>query len=256
MSSLQKGLLSGINRIMKQEITVLELKKTSFDPTALIIFGGGGHGKTLIELVQAMGTYHILGIVDDHLPVGSQILGLPVLGGASILPQLYNQGLRLAVNGVGGIGNVAIRINVFNILAEAGLVCPNVIHPTAWVERSARLGGGVQVLAQSYVSSDAHIGFGTVLNAGVVVSHDCRIGKCVNLSPGAMLAGNVEIDDFAQIGMAATINLHLKIGKAARIGNGATIKSDVPADGWVRAGTIWPPLSEQTTHHISESQRS
>lgn len=211
-----------------------------FNAHSLIIFGGGGHGKTLIELVQASGMFSVMGVVDDNLPVGSRVLGIPVLGTSAILPELYRRGLRLAANGVGGINNVAARLRVFELLAEAGFTCPNLVHPRAVVEHSARLMGGVQVLAQAYVGSDTVVGFGSVINAGAIVSHDCRLGECVNLSPGALLAGGVCVEDFAQIGMGATINLNLTIGRAARVGNGATVKTDVPPEGRVYAGAIWP----------------
>lgn len=211
---------------------------------ALIIYGGGGHGKTLLELVQAAGIYHAAGFVDDGLASGSEILGAPVLGGSAILKDLCDRGIRLAVNGVGGINNVDVRIKVFEMLAQAGFDCPAVVHPSAVIEPSARLDDGVQVLAQSYISSDARIGFGTVINAGVVVSHDCILGEVVNISPGAMLAGGVVIEDYAQVGMAATINLNITIGRYARIGNGATVKKDVPPGTVVHAGCIWPPRSD------------
>ncbi len=214
------------------------------DAGKLIIFGGGGHGKTLIELVRAAGEYFVAGIVDDGLMAGDEILGVPVLGGSGSLPGLCAQGIRLAVNGVGGINHVETRIKVFEILAEAGFRCPAVVHPTAYIEPSAHLEDGVQVLAHSYVSSSARIGFGTVINAGVVVSHDCILGRVVNLSPGAMLAGGVVIEDYAQVGMAATINLNITIGRYARIGNGATVKKDVPAGTVVHAGCIWPLRSD------------
>lgn len=219
----------------------LHLSAPPQDPTALVVFGGGGHGKTLIDLIRALGSYRLVGIVDDGQPAGSLIMGLPVLGGAAVLPDLAASGVRLAVNAVGGIGNVAVRLQVFERLHAAGFTCPNLVHPTAWVEPSAVLEGGVQVLAQSYVSSETRIGYGSVLNAGVVVSHDCRIGRCVNLSPGALLAGDVAIEDFAQVGMGVTINLHVVIGAGARIGNGATVKADVPAGSIVRAGAVHPP---------------
>jgi acetyltransferase EpsM len=180
------------------------------------------------------------GIVDDGIPAGSEILGVPVLGGSAMLRQLYERGLRLAINAVGGIGNVALRVKIFQILADAGFSCPTIVHPTAYVEPSAVLEGGVQILAKSYVSSAARIGYGTLINAGVIVSHDCIIGQCVNLSPGAALAGGVCVGNFAQIGMNATVNVNVSIGSAARIGNGATVKADVPAGGRVYAGTIWP----------------
>jgi acetyltransferase-like isoleucine patch superfamily enzyme len=40
--------------------------------------------------------------------------------------------------------------------------------------------------------------------------------------------------------MGVTVNLRVNIGNHARIGNAATIKQDVPEEGIVRAGTIWP----------------
>jgi sugar O-acyltransferase (sialic acid O-acetyltransferase NeuD family) len=214
---------------------------TEFDPTALVLYGGGGHGKTLIDLVRAAGNFHWVGLIDDRLTRGSKVLGVTVLGGPEQLVELYQNGVCLAVNGVGGIGDPAARQRIFDILEQAGFTCPAVVHPAAFVEQSARLEGGVQVLAKAYVSSSAYVGFGSVLNAGATVSHDCRLGRCVNLSPGAALAGNVRLEDYVQVGMNATINLDITVGRGARIGNGATVKADVPPDTIVRAGTIWPP---------------
>lgn len=211
-----------------------------FSPNSLIIFGGGGHGKTVIDLVRALGTYQLAGIIDDGLPPGSLILDVPVLGGSPILPQLFEHGLQKVINAVGAIGHADIRVQIFEQLAGIGFRFPTVIHPTAFVEPSARIDDGVQILAKSYISSAATIGFGTVINAGVIVSHDCSLGKCVNLSPGAMLAGGVVLDDRVQVGMAATINIDIKVGAGSIIGNSATVKANVPCNTRVKAGTIWP----------------
>lgn len=212
-------------------------------PQPVIIFGGGGQGKTLIDLLRLLDAFTIAGIIDDGLPQGSTVMDVPVLGGITQLPELRRQGIRLALNAVGGIGNVDARIRVFDLLAEAGFEFPAVVHPSACVESSAVLEDGVQVGALTYVGSLARVGFGTLINAHVCVSHDCRIGRVVNLSPGALLAGGVQVEDYAQIGMGATVNINLTVGSRARIGNGATVKSAVPAGVRVYAGTIWPPRS-------------
>jgi acetyltransferase EpsM len=213
---------------------------SQFDPTAIVVYGGGGHGKALIELLRVLGTYRIAGVVDDGLPAGQNILGVPVLGGGEALEPLYQQGVRLAVNAVGGIGDVAVRIKVFQRIAGAGFACPAVVHPTAFIEASARLSPGVQVFPHAYVGSDVRVGFGSIINTGAIVSHDCMLGDYTNLSPGAILAGAVQVGRGTLIGMGATINLEAHIGAWARIGNGATVKRDVPERGIVRAGTIWP----------------
>lgn len=214
----------------------------AFAPTAILVYGGGGHGKSLIELLRLSGAYQVVGIIDDGIPAGKEIAGVRVLGGSEVLPTLATRGLRLAVNGVGGIGSIAVRMKVFQRLAEAGYTCPPVVHPVSFIEASAHLAQGVQVLPHAYVGSDAQVGFGSIINTGAIVSHDCQLGEYVNLSPGAILAGEVEVSDRTLIGMGVTVNLRVKIGAGARIGNGATVKADVPANGLVHAGATWPEL--------------
>ena len=211
----------------------------------VLIFGCGGHGKTVLELVRSENILNPVALVDDSVPAGTIIMGVPVVGGAQILGELYRRGLKKAINAVGGIGNVSTRISVFDMLSAAGFQFPTVVHPTAFIEKSAILADGVQVLPKVYVGTESQLGFGCLINSGVIISHDCRLGRCVNLSPGAMLAGNVDIGDFAQVGMGVTININIHIGKYARIGNGATVKKDVPDDTIVRAGSVWPSRNNQ-----------
>jgi sugar O-acyltransferase (sialic acid O-acetyltransferase NeuD family) len=215
---------------------------SEFDPAAILIYGGGGHAKALIDLLHALGTYRIAGIIDDGIdPTETPyVMGVPVLGGADALPVQHQQGVRLAVNAVGGIGSIATRIQVFQRLAQAGFACPPVVHPTALVEPSAQLAPGVQVFPHAYVGSEARLGYGVIVNTGAIVSHECVIGDYANLSPGAILAGQVQVGAGALVGMGVTINLRAVIGSGARIGNSAVVKSDVPEGGVVRAGAAWP----------------
>jgi sugar O-acyltransferase (sialic acid O-acetyltransferase NeuD family) len=167
-------------------------------------------------------------------------MGIPILGGGEKLAELYKQGIRLAVNAVGGIGDIQVRVKIFERLAQHGFACPSLVHPSAYVEPSASLAAGVQIFPHAYIGSEASIGFGAIINTGTIVSHECHIGDYVNLSPGAILAGQVEIGDKVLIGMGVTINLGVKIGSGARIGNNATIKGDVPPNSIIKAGMIYP----------------
>jgi sugar O-acyltransferase (sialic acid O-acetyltransferase NeuD family) len=211
-----------------------------YDPTAIVIYGCGGHGKSVLDLLRALRVYRIAGFIDDGVPAGEIIMGLPVLGGKDALLGLKDQGINQAVNAVGGIGNLQIRHQVFRVLREAGYRFPAVAHPGAIIEPSARISSGVQVFPLAYVGSEVQVGFGTIINTGAIVSHECILGDLVNISPGAILAGAVTVGDGALIGMGATVNLQATIGKGARVGNGATVKTDVPPNGIVPAGTIWP----------------
>lgn len=211
-----------------------------FNAQDLIVYGGGGHGKSVIDLIRTNGVYHIHGIVDDGLEPGSPIMGSEILGGREILPELREKGIGQAVNAVGGIGDISSRVNVFRLLAENGFVCPALGHPSAVIEPSAQLSPGIQIFPQAYVGSETILGFGVIVNTGAIISHECRLSDYSNISPGAVLAGDVEIGQRSLIGMGVTVNLGVKIGENSKIGNGATIKSDVPAGSIIRAGAIWP----------------
>ena len=217
-----------------------EAPEDEFDPTAIVIYGAGGHGKSLLDLLRTLGSYRVVGFVDDGVSAGEEIMGIPVLGGGEALADLHAKGVRLAVNAVGGIGNVKVRKRVFRRIARAGFVCPAVVHPSAVVEPGAVLSAGVQVFPHAYVGSQVRVGFGSIVNTGAIVSHDCVLGDYVNISPGAILAGDVSVGADALIGMGVTVNLGVEVGAGARVGNSATVKSDVPPNGVVPAGTIWP----------------
>lgn len=211
------------------------------DPSSLIIYGGGGHAKSLIDLIRLDGQYRIHGILDDGIPAGTRILDIPVLGGGDLLPALRRQGLSKAVNAVGGIGSITPRLAVYEKLAAAGFECATVVHPRAFIEPSAHISAGCQVFYNAYIGSEVKVGFGSIINTAAIISHDCQLGEYVNVSPGAILAGAVKVGERALIGMGATINLGVTIGAGARVGNSAVVKADVPENSIVRAGAIWPP---------------
>lgn len=207
----------------------------------LVIYGAGGHGRSLAALIRKLGGYDLVGFLDDGRTAGETVLGLSVLGGREKLADLAQEGIRLAVNGVGGIGDLSVRLGVYELLRQIGFRCPTVVHPTAFMEDSAALSEGGEVFPLAYVGTQVQVGYGCIINTGAIVSHDCRLGDYVNLSPGATLAGGVSVGEGTLIGMRATVNLNVQIGRRALIGNGATVKADVPDGGVVPAGTIWPP---------------
>lgn len=205
----------------------------------MVIYGGGGHAKTVMEMVQAIGAFRIAGIIDDGIAAGTEILGFRVLGGREALSGLAAQGIRLAANGVGGIIDINVRVRLFELLAGHGFAFPILAHPRATVERSARLGDGVQVFAHAYVGSSAQVHPRAMVNTGAVVSHDCEIGSYTHIAPGALLAGHVHVGERALVGMGVTTAIGVKIGSHVRIGNGAVIYADVPDKTIIPAGKVW-----------------
>lgn len=210
------------------------------DPArALLIYGAGGHAKAVMEMARAMGGFQIVGILDDKIPAGTQVLGIPVLGTRALLAGLVEQGLRLAANGVGGIVDINVRVRIFELLEASGFSFPALVHPRATVEPSATVGEGTQVFANAYVGSSAVLHPRCMVNTGAIVSHDCEIGSYSHVAPGAMLAGHVHVGERALVGMGVTTAIGVSIGDGARVGNGAALLADVPPRTIVPVGKVW-----------------
>jgi sugar O-acyltransferase (sialic acid O-acetyltransferase NeuD family) len=213
------------------------------DKPLIAVYGGGGHGKTLMDLIRQLQVYTIAGIVDDEIPAGSSVSGIPVLGSGAILTALVAQGVRLAANGVGGLIDIQLRVRIFELLAKAGLECPSLIHPRATVEASAQVADGVQVFANAYVGSEAVLSPDCMVNTNAVVSHDCSVGSYSHIAPGALLAGHVQVGDKTLIGMGVTTTVGVHIGARVRVGNGAVIFADVPDRAILPAGKVWSGIN-------------
>lgn len=215
------------------------------DERAIVVYGAGGHGKAVIELIQAIGAYEVVGLIDDGVPLGEQVMGVEVLGGGENLRSLRQKGIGQAANAVGGIGDINSRVRVARRLETAGFHLPSLVHPTAFVEPSASYGEGVQIFPHAYLGSEARLGKAVIVNTSAVVSHDCDLGAFVNIAPGALIAGAVRIGARSLVGMGVTINLNVEVGEGSRIGNSAVVKSSMPAGSVVPAGSIWPARSRR-----------
>jgi len=205
----------------------------------ILIYGGGGHAKTIMDLVMQLQIYTIAGIVDDHLAAGTSVFGIPVLGTRAVLPALYGQGVRLAANGVGGIIDINLRVGIFELLEKMGFSSPSLVHPRATLEPSAKVAAGVQVFANAYVGSEAVLRPNCMVNTNAVVSHECEVGSYSHIAPGALLAGQVRVGEKTLVGMGVTTSIGVRIGSGARVGNGAVLFADVPDNAIIPAGKVW-----------------
>ena len=209
--------------------------------SSLVVFGCGGHAKSLVDLIFGSLGLEVLCVLDDRADaIGTEVLGVPVVAGRAALAVLAEHGLRMGVNAVGGLGRIDSRIAVHDLLVGAGLELPSLVDRSAAVAPSARLGAGVQVFANATVWSDCEVGDGAIVNTGAVVSHDCSIGAHAHITPGALLAGHVQVGEAALVGMGVTTRPGLRIGARAIVGNACVLHDDVPDGTIVPAGTVWP----------------
>ncbi|MFH1395321.1 MAG: acetyltransferase [Candidatus Omnitrophota bacterium] len=192
----------------------------------LIIIGGGGHAKVIIDAVLAGDEYDIHGIIDQKLEKGTKVLGVPVLGADSILPELFGEGIKNAFIGVGSIGNCDVRRTICEKLKNIGFNLPVIIHPKAVVAKDVEIEEGTFVAASATINPGTKIGKNVIINTSSSIDHDCRIGDFVHIAPGAILCGTVSVGEGTHVGIGANIIQSVKIGKNCFIPASRMVKAD------------------------------
>ncbi|QAA94712.1 acetyltransferase [Pollutimonas thiosulfatoxidans] len=200
------------------------------DLRSLVLLGAGGHAKVLLSLMVSLGR-EIIGVCDPDLVKRgtSKWRGIPVLGDDSALESIDCCAVD-AVNGIGCLpGSVARRALYLHTVGR-GFRFATLVHPSAYVDSTAILGPGTQVMAGAVVQADAALGENCIVNTGAIIDHDCLVGDHVHIAPGVTLAGGVSIGSGAFIGAGATVIQGVEIGSGAIIGAGTVVLKRVDAN--------------------------
>ena len=104
----------------------------------------------------------------------------------------------------------------------------NLIHPTSYVSRSAKLNYGLQLEPLSVIAALTTIGFAVNIKRSCSIGHHCVIEDFVTINPGVTISGNVRIGCKTMIGSGTTIRDHISIGKNSIIGAGSVVVKDIP----------------------------
>ncbi|HKC62900.1 MAG TPA: hypothetical protein VKB86_04650, partial [Pyrinomonadaceae bacterium] len=109
-----------------------------------IVLGGGGHARVLIDSLQASEAEAVLyGVLDaDSSLRGQKILGVTVLGGDDLLPEMLKRGVNHFVIGLGSVGSSRKRARLFETGLSYNLKPLTVRHPSAICSRWAEVGVG------------------------------------------------------------------------------------------------------------------
>lgn len=201
-------------------------------PKPVVLLGGGGHARVLLDVLALTGRA-VRGLLDDDPAVtGSD--QAQRLGGIEALKQLDPSEIEL-INAIGSANLPTIRQAVYEHARAAGFRFAPVLHPDATIARLATLGPGVQVLAQSVVGPGTTLGENVLINTRSSVDHDCTVGPHTHLAPGVTVCGSVRIGAGCHIGSGATIIQGVTLGDGVLVAAGAVVTKDV-ADGQRVAG--------------------
>lgn len=204
----------------------------------LVLVGAGGFGRETADAVHAMNTcgasWQLLGYLDDN-PVlqGTFINDTPVLGGISEVKNLPDTSFVVCT---GRPDNYVSRPGIVDRLGLSADRYATIVHPTAAVSASSRIGPGSVLLANVVLTAAVIIGSHVAVMPHVALTHDDVIGDFATIASGVLLGGHVRIGKGAYLGAGALIREGLNVGKRAMIGMGSVVLDDVPEEEvWIGA---------------------
>ena len=188
----------------------------------ILLIGGGGHCKSVIDVIEQEGKFEIAGIVDNPELLGSSILGYSVIGNDSDLVSLAKT-IKYAIVAVGHIKTSSNRIKLFDYASKAGFTFPSIISPNAYVSRHASIGSGTIIMHHALINSGVTIAENCIINSKALIEHDSEVSNHCHISTNAIVNGGVFVGEGSFIGSGVTTRESIKIRKNSFIKAGSIV---------------------------------
>jgi sugar O-acyltransferase (sialic acid O-acetyltransferase NeuD family) len=197
---------------------------------SLVLVGGGGHCRSLADVIETTGEFEIAGFVDLPSKKSEKVLGYPWLGRDEDLPLLTTQFAYFLVS-AGQLGLPTLRERLFATVQAAGGRLPVIRSPRAHISRHARVGEGTVVFHGAIVNAGAEIGRNGIINSAALVEHDVTIGDHCHISTGVRVNGGCRIKSRSFIGSGAVLKEGIVVEEGTVVGAGSVLLRDTEAFG-------------------------
>lgn len=198
------------------------------DKKNLILLGGGGHCKSVIDVAESAG-YHILGVLDMPENVGMSVLGYKVIGTDDDIPLYVDQAEFIIT--VGFIKNPSVRMKLYNRVKEAGGKLATIVASTAHVSNYASLEEGTVIMHQAIVNAGAKVGANCIINTCCNIEHDAVIGDQCHISTGTMVNGDCKVGKMCFIGSQSVLANGISICDDVIVGAGSLVRKNILKPG-------------------------
>ena len=192
-----------------------------------VIIGAGTYGEVYLAYLQEAGV-EIVGFLDDDPKlVGTNVRGVPVLGGVGLMKTIRQS------HGVEAVycplGNNKLRVKFLENARALGFKTPNYIHPSVKIAPKVSIANeGVYILQGTELMPFVTLEKDVMISTGANIVHHSYLSQGTFVSNGVNLGANVHSEKFAYCGMGCTImtGVHT-LGEDCLIGAGAVVIRDV-----------------------------
>ena len=102
----------------------------------LVIIGAGGHAKSVIDIIEELGSWKIIGLIGRENEKQKQVSGYRVIGTDKDL-QLIRKECNYAFIGIGQIKNYEPRVSVAKELEKLNFEVPAIKAKSAYISKRA-----------------------------------------------------------------------------------------------------------------------
>ena len=194
----------------------------------LILVGGGGHCKSVIEVAESSG-WTILEILDTADNVGKKVLGYSITGTDEQIPEYVHHAYFLVT--VGQIKDVGLRRRLHDKILSAGGILATVIASDAYISKYSVIDKGTVVMHKAVINADVKIGMGCIINTMANIEHDTTIGDYCHISTGAMINGNCKVGDRTFIGSGVVVSNGIFIANDCIVAGASFVKESISQSG-------------------------
>ena len=197
----------------------------------VIIIGAGGHGAEIDEYILytkfdfEKNAIKVVGFIDDNpLNYDKYQLSAPLLG--SIKEHTIDKNKYYII----GIANLQFRKPIVNNFLSNGAKFITLIHSTACVSPSSKIGYGVVIAPFVNIGPNVIVGDFTIINSRASMGHDSKIGKHNFITPNVCFSGFTEIGDENLFGINSATIPEIKVGNRNKITAGMILDKNVDDD--------------------------
>ena len=184
----------------------------------ILLIGGGGHCKSVIDVIELENKYNIVGIIDKKELISQDVLGYKVIGCDEDLPKLF-QKYKYALVTIGQIKSNSLRVKLFNTLKDIGYILPIIISPLAYISKHSKIEEGTVIMHQALINANAKIGKNCIINTKALIEHDVIIENNCHISTGAIINGGVIVKENTFFGSNSVSKEYIEISGFIKAGS-------------------------------------
>ena len=155
----------------------------------LVIIGAGGYGTMVKDVAEQLGIYEKIVFLDDNKT------GEDVAGKCGEYEKFIDENTDIYP----AFGNNEKRLSLVDELISLGANVPVIIHPKAYVSKTAEIGKGTVILPLAAVNTGCIINRACIINTSAIIDPGTVIGKGTHVCLGAIVKAENKIPPLVKI---------------------------------------------------------